>query len=282
MASSRLLITAGTKHGALLLGDAEAREFRALAEGNFRGLCVSGTEAFAVTADGALYRVDPGRAKAEQIAELGWRECHDVRRIGEHFFLMATEANTIVRYDLAWREVDRWQLFPREEDVLHVNSIAADEEGLLVSLFCLTPGTRAEKRLDRVWKQDGRIVRLDWATGRWHPISQPLGQPHSLTAADGRVLLCNSFHREVSEVDRATGRVRRLAATPGWCRGITWRAGPTGGEWLVGISANRRRKLRWQGRRGQVAAFAADWRPLWHVPAPAAEIYDLVVVSGEW
>jgi len=287
----RLLISAGTTDGALLLGDGEREPFRALAEGNFRGMCRSDGLAYAVTAEGRLFEITPENGACQQIAELGWEECHDLRRLGEHYYLVATQSNTIIRYDLTWREVDRRVLFARDDDILHVNSLCLrgddESDGLYVSVFTLTPGTRKEKRLKHVWKRDGRVLLLDWQTGRWTPVSQPLGQPHSLTVTDGHLVLCNSYWRELCALDPTTGVTQRLAGTPGWCRGLAFDEQVGRKRCWVGISANRRRLLKWRGRYGQIAVYETAtehgplprWRLQRQLPAPAAEIYDLEVLD---
>lgn len=271
----RLLITCCNRDGALLLGDGEGEPFRALAEGNFRGMCAHNGLAYAITGEGALYEIDPETARCDQVAELPLGGCHDLRCLGDAFWIAASHDNTLARYDLQWQEAGKLQFFPSDEDCIHFNSLDGDGQNLYCSIFTFTPDTRRHKRLTSIWRKDGRILNVDWETGRFHPASQPLCQPHSVHLREGGLILCSSYRQEVVSVDLKDGAVRSLVKTPGWCRGLA--LVDEGRQWIVGLSVHRGRKLKFLHKEGRLAFYRADdWRLLRQITLPHPQVYEIL------
>src|SRR5687768_14214187 len=63
--------------------------------------------------------------EVEDRGELPYRGCHDLRWTGDAFYLAASFGNRLVRLDEKGRETGIYQLVETNEDVCHLNSIAA-------------------------------------------------------------------------------------------------------------------------------------------------------------
>src|SRR5205823_5142144 len=110
----------------------------------------------------------------------------------------------IVRLDRDLREIDSLQIVESEEDVCHANCIEEVNGELLLSIFTLSPGARAEKNGTRVWQSEGKVLRLDWERKAYEVLFEPLAQPHSLTWRDGALYCCESHTSQISRVNLKT------------------------------------------------------------------------------
>jgi hypothetical protein len=161
--------------------------------------------------------------------------CHDLRWIGDRFYLVASYGNQVVHLDPELNVRDRYQVVQHEGDVAHPNCLLEWNGQLLLSIFTLSPGTRMEKRSTPAWRHEGKILRLDWEAKKHEIIYEPLSQPHSVLEKDGWIYCCESWGHQVVRVDLKTGRKEVLKQLYGFVRGLAL----TGQANFVGMSKPR-------------------------------------------
>src|SRR5262249_41104595 len=191
--------------GGLFLLDSATGESRRLLTGSYRGFTRGPDGCYYVVSGSRnrendpnlvhrteIYRVDPARWEAEQVAEHPIGDAHDLRWFDGHFYLVASVGNQIVRLDERFQPGDRMQIGEDERDVCHVNCLEEIDGQLYCSIFTLSPGERREKRLLGVWQNEGKILKLDYAARRFEVVHEPLAQPHSLVFRRGDLYVAES------------------------------------------------------------------------------------------
>jgi hypothetical protein len=294
---ARYLFSSSSKaEGGVFLLDSGTGETRRVFSGPSRGL-TAGPDGYYVVSGyrnptegcSTIHRLEPEGWRAERVAEFPLGDCHDLRWIGGHFYLVASLGNQIVRLDERCREVDRIRIVPDERDICHVNCIAESDGALYCTIFTLSPGERSEKRYTDAWFHEGKILRLDWSRGAYDILYEPLAQPHSLQQFQGGLYLVESHTSSLVRVDPATRRKRVLGAYTGFLRGMAF--GP--GEAVLGASLmyrkdrKRRRPLsllrQWQERlfpfAGLVVVNTKTWKTRRRVPVEKAEVYDVLCLE---
>jgi hypothetical protein len=155
-------------------------------------------------------------------------------------------------------------------------------------VFTLSPGDRREKSTSGAWFTEGKILRLDFARGRYEVVYEPLFQPHSLVRHGEALYLVESHISTITRLDLGLRERRPLAQYSGFLRGLAF--GP--GEAVLGICRyytrlrRRFRPLPWY-RQWSERVFPFDgiyvvdqrWRVRRKVPLPGSEIYDLVLLN---
>src|SRR4051812_43382222 len=116
---ARYLFSSSSKAvGGVFLLDSGTRATRRALESSSRGLTRGPDGAYYVVcgyrnpAEGSstLHRIDPESWAAELVAEYPLGDCHDLKWIDGHFYLVASLGNQIVRLDRSCREADRMQI----------------------------------------------------------------------------------------------------------------------------------------------------------------------------
>jgi hypothetical protein len=277
----RLLVSSpnGTQGGVYLL-DTATRDVRRLHAGPTRGLTRGPDGFYAIEDRGAVHRFDFEAYGGSAVTETGLRGCHDLRWIDGYFYAVASHGNRVARFDDRMRRVDELQIVADEADVCHANSLVATPDGLCLSVFTLTPGPRASKRTTRAWREDGKILRLDWERRAFQPAFEPLAQPHSLVLREGRVHVCESLRSEIVDLSLQDGVKRTLCRLDGFVRGLAF----TAHRAYAGVSgfrdagtSDRDAAPSWSG----VVELETDgWSVTGRSPMPVDEVYDILVAES--
>ena len=208
-----------------------------------------------------------------------WGDLHDVLLDGEDLYLVSTQHNAVIRWNIREAvEIER-RVFAEQEDSWHLNCLGRLRGKLIFSAFGEFPVTRGYKdaTLQRGFlrgfgedtgDKEGEASRT-WADG--------LSQPHSiLETADGAVL-CNS---ETGEVWRA-GRddlFHPFVALDGYTRGLAIRDGVL----YVGLSAGRNASLGQDPLRAQVVAIdLSEGQEMARMSLPFTEVYGIIALPDQ-
>jgi uncharacterized protein (TIGR03032 family) len=154
---------------------------------------------------------------------------HDLALIGGKLHGNAVALNAVValeddgRFRPVWwpRSIDGPRGPRLERNYLQLNSIAAgaDLRGSFFSASTAEPSSRRPGHLN--FPVDGRGVVFSGRTRQ--VIATGLTRPHSARLAGGTLWVANSGYGEIGRV--AGGRFERLAALPGWTRGLCFHQG---------------------------------------------------------
>lgn len=274
----KLLISAcEPRGGGVYLLETESGAVRKLTGVPTRGLTGGPDALYAAGAGGEMFSIDPVSLECRPITDLRLPGVHDLRWDGEHFLLVSSRANEVIRLDREMRPVDRLRIVERDEDVCHANCLHLEGGRQRLCVFTLSPGTRQEKRLSDVWRTHGKVLELDWRTGGYRVVFEPLSQPHSLVSHENRLLCCESFGSTVVELDLASGKKRVLFQGRGFIRGLAF----GGGSAYVGVSRNRQGNL-WQRLTrgaGSGAVLELDpksWRLRRRFAIPTSQVYEIL------
>jgi hypothetical protein len=208
--------------------DSDTGRIRKLLSGPNRGLTL-GPDEWLYTVSGyrnsteeisTIHRVHPEEGRSEEVARLSAPDAHDLRWIGDAFYLVSTIGNRILRLDSDFRETGRLSILADERDVCHANCIAAMGDELYCSIFTLSPGARREKRLSRAWFETGKLLHLDFGRGAWEVAYEPLAQPHSLTHSAGCAYLVESHTASFARIDINSGEKHVIGQYTGFVRGL--------------------------------------------------------------
>ncbi len=283
--------------GGVFLFDSSAGESELLLPGRFRGLtrardgwiyAVTGARRHHAAPPTHIHRVCPITRTHEDLGPVPWKACHDLKWLRDSFYLVASISNTIARLDCDLREIDRFQLVPDERDVCHVNCLGDCDGELYCSVFTLSPGTRAEKRLTAAWTTEGKVLRLDFDRKRFEVAYETLAQPHSLNFREGVLYLTESHSSRITTLNLQDGSSRVVAQLSGFVRGLSF--GP--GEVLAATSrmfAYERRQSRhvpWLTRlRDRLRPFSGFYHldRNWNIHRRSAlgesEVYDVLALE---
>jgi len=294
----RYLVTDVARNGGLYLYDSTANRRERLLAGRFRGVTL-GPAGWAYAVTGCrrhepgipthVHRVHLDTRDHEDLGPVPYFACHDLRRHGGAFYLVASIGNLIVRLDDSLRETGRLAIVDDPADVCHVNCLAWSGERMLASIFTLSPGTRAQKRRSAAWMTEGKVLAVDFDRGGWEVLYEPLAQPHSLNWHGERLHLVESHTSRLLRLDLGTGRREETAQLSGFIRGL----GFAGDEAVVGVTqmfAEERQTSRsvpwvtrfldrWRPFEGLLVLDAATGRARQRHPWPGAEVYDIVPVE---
>lgn len=282
---ARLLITTCTppQEGVYLL-DTSGPKVTRLHNRPTRGITEGPNGFYFVEHRGSIFHLCPETWQVIRKLETGLEGCHDLRWIGEEFFLVSSYGNRISRYDRKLRLLDSMQIVEDEGDVCHANCLIEVDGEFLLSVFTLTPGRREEKRNGEIWRHDGKVLRLEWGRKSYEILYEPLSQPHSLVWRDGRLFCCESFTSELAVIEPKTRSKRRLRRLHGFVRGLAF-AGNTA---YVGISRLKRPTppTRWERFLsrfrlpcGVLEMDARTWRIRRAFPIPGSEVYDILILD---
>ncbi|MFN3652276.1 MAG: DUF4915 domain-containing protein [Armatimonadota bacterium] len=280
----RLLVTnhSTTGDGGIYLLDTGSGALRRLYDQPTHGITRGPDGFYFVEHHGDVSRLEPGTWKVEKRAETRFDGCHDLRRVADGYFLVASRGNRVVRLndDLTVRDV--MQIVPSEADVCHPNCLIEANGELLLCVFTLTPGPRNKKNRSEAWQRAGKILRLDWERKTFDVKYEPLSQPHSLLWHEGRLYWCESFSSEVSVLPPGGFVKQTLCRLHGFVRGLQFH----GGSAFVGISENKikpplfsRLFSRYRVPCGVVELDAATWKPRRSFQIPGKQVYELLLLD---
>lgn len=296
---ARYLFSSSSKAvGGVFLLDSGTGATRRILEGSSRGLTRGPDGGYYVVSgyrnptegSSTLHRIDPESWTAELVAEYPLGDCHDLKWIDGHFYLVASLGNQIVRLDRDGRVADRMQIVEDHRDICHVNCIAEAGGELYCTIFTLSPGERKEKRYTDAWFEEGKILKLDFARRTYDIFYEPLSQPHSLHGAQDALYLVESHRSCVSRVDLKTRRKRVAGEYTGFLRGMALGEGEAvlGASLMYRKDRKQRRPLsflrQWYERlrpfSGLLVVDGKTWRVRRRVPVPRAEVYDVLALDG--
>lgn len=290
---ARYIFTSSSKNrGGVYILDSASGEVERILDGSTRGITLGPDGAYYVVSgyrnpeegNSTIHRLDPRTWASEKVAEYALGDCHDLRWIDGHFYLLASLGNQIVRLDAEGQEVDRMQIVEDDRDICHLNCITELNGELYCSIFTLSPGERAEKRLTGAWHTEGKILKLDYERRSFEIWHDSLCQPHNLVYHEGAMYFVESHTSSVARVDIATRKKKVLAQYTGFVRGLTF--GP--GEVAVGVCPyykDDRKRLKplpfyrqWLEHTfpfsGLLVLNARNWRVRKRVPIKRAEVYE--------
>jgi len=286
--SMRLLVTAfrtGETGGALLLLEDErlvaVHEHRA----HLRGLCRHRGRVWVVDHTGNLYTVR--HHDGLHLVRAGTHPrcwyAHDLSVFGDRLGVVSPAHGSIVLFDpdrKTWSELQ--PLLPiaqANHDVpperwwnwYHLNSVVADGEGYLLSLFTLTPKPRDLRWRDFIRMTDGQGVIIPWGrSGFGDPLVTGLRCPHSLRRHQGELWFCNSYDQTLRTPQR------RIGPLGAYTRGLDFE----GNLAMVGLSRHRYDVVSSQVCGVGLVDFpSGQLTGFWQVRPPYLEVYDVLVVD---
>lgn len=276
--------TTDPAHGGVYLLETETGASVRIHDQASRGMTIAPHGIFVVGNRGGVHRIDPQSRTSTPCAELPVNGSHDLRWMDGEFLLVASYGNRILRLDRDFRILDQFNVVEDEGDVCHANCIVRDGDRLLLSVFTLTSGRREEKRYTREWREDGKVLEIDWSERRYTVVADSLSQPHSLLPEDGEVYCCESLASRIVALDLASNRRRVLREDYGFVRGLAL----TGGRAYAGVSRVRARvpfaqyaRGLFRMRCGVIEYDSATWKPLRRFPIPGSEVYEILVLGAE-
>jgi hypothetical protein len=282
----RLLVTNCTNPpgpGGVYLLDTASGRVRRVHDLASRGLTLGPDGVYVVGNKGAIHHINLDTWRVTQRADLQLDGSHDLKWIDGSFYLVASVGNLVVRLDENLREIDRMQIVEDEGDVCHANCLLGLNGEILLSIFTLSPGRRAEKRKTPAWRTEGKVLRLDWPRKRFDILYEPLSQPHSLVSHNGTLYCCESARAEVVTLDPQSGtkRVVMPRYAYGFARGLEF----VGGSAFVGVSRFRKKttllhKLRslLEVQCGVVEFDAKTWKPRRGFRLPGTDTYEILAL----
>ncbi|WP_215875316.1 DUF4915 domain-containing protein [Acidithiobacillus ferrooxidans] len=202
-----------------------------------------------------------------------WGDLHDVLLDGEDIYLVSTQHNAVIRWNIREAmEIER-KVFAEQEDSWHLNCLGRLRGKLLFSAFGDFPVTRGYKDatpqrgfLRELGEEKVSRIRADG-----------LSQPHSILETVDGAVLCNS---ETGEVWRA-GRddiFHPFVTLGGYTRGLAIRDGVL----YVGLSASRNASVGQGAVRAQVVAIElSEGQEISRMPLPFTEVYGIVALPDQ-
>jgi hypothetical protein len=200
--------------------------------------------------------------------DLSFEDIHDVLFFNEHYYIVGTELNVVLKIDSSGKEVQRWSLGVAR-DSLHINCLAVINERIVYSAF----GNFKQSRGYKGNTQNNGFVK-DLISNQ--TIVSGLSQPHSPTPFGKNFLIANSENFELHEYT-PSGDLLRSKKMGGYTRGICI----TGNHIYVGIS-----KLRECGSIDADSAYVCvldknTWEEERRIAIPTNEIYALAIVESQ-
>lgn len=242
---SRLLITnhSRNRHGGIYLLDPHTKRLRKLYGQPTRGLTrADDGQYYFVHEDGTVFRLEPESWQVTRVAQTGFHLCHDLRFIGDCFYLVASRGNHVVRLDRQGKVIDLMQIVEKDGDVCHANCITQADGELLLTIFTLSPGKRTKKTRSGSWQREGKVLRLDWRRKAFEVLHEPLAQPHNPVWHQGRLYLCESRASQVVVLSADWKTKETVSRLYGFVRGLQF----VGDSLYVGVSKIDRNPTRWQ------------------------------------
>ena len=193
-------------------------------------------------------------------------DIHDVMEWQDHYYVVGTTKNQILKLDKQGHVVDTWN-FPGEEDSMHLNCLGEWSGRIVFSAFGDFDTHRGYKGLT-----DGTGFIQDLATGQ--KIIKGLSQPHSLVAHGETLLVANSQCEELREY-LPSGECKRKKILDGYTRGICI----VGNVIYVGLSRSRNLAA---GSLQSAHVLALDidtWQELGRIALDASEVYSIVHIA---
>ncbi|RLL49161.1 DUF4915 domain-containing protein, partial [Mariprofundus sp. EBB-1] len=195
-------------------------------------------------------------------------DLHDVLLKENSLFIVATENNEVIEFDLElMMPLNRWGL-AGEPDSAHINSVMFYQGRLIASIFGPFEKKRGYKEGTR-----GLGQVIDVVTGE--VFIDGLSQPHSLTVVGDLLYLCNSEARELRVYEGSC--LKKTVDLPGYARGIA----VSDDEIYVGISLSRNAKI--EGDTSTASIIILDrgtWAIKGFVSVPFSEVYDVMIVDA--
>lgn len=198
-----------------------------------------------------------------------WGDLHDVLLDGENIYLVSTQHNAVIRWNIQEeKEIERWA-FSGQEDSWHINCLGRLHGALCFTAFGDFPVTRGYKQTTL---EQGFLRRLH-DNSRLSLVAG-LSQPHSILEFNDEWILCNS---ETGEIWHAKDHAnpRPVIALDGYTRGLAIRNGVL----YAGLSASRNIAEGANPGQAQIVAIdMEDWRENSRITLPSMEVYGIIAL----
>jgi hypothetical protein len=255
---SRLLVSAPNGGGLFAVSNGEVHQIDDLST---TGLSLSGGHLARSIQPNSLRLYRAGEAVDINLDEqLG--DVHDVLQVGDEYFVVGTQGNTVGKLLYDGTVQQRWSLGGKE-DSHHVNCLTVWRDRVVYSAF-------GDFETSRGYKSGtaGTGYVKDLLSGE--TIVRGLSQPHSLTSVGHNLVLADSENQQIVEFD-TEGRILRSRPLGGYPRGIC----VSDDLIYVGLSADRHDGSS-QTNASIVALNAATWDLVGRISIPSREIYSLI------
>lgn len=189
-------------------------------------------------------------------------DIHDVLFFEDHYYIVSTQTNEIIKLDQQGEEVRRWG-FPGEEDSMHINCIAVWNNKIVFSAF-------GDFKTHRGYKADSHKSGYikDLYTGE--TLIAGLSQPHSIMQYKNNLILANSQTGDIHEYSPAGGLLRSQNLD-GYTRGLEIKDNVL----YVGISKTRNVSDSSRSCAGLIAIDVNTFKIIDSIDAPCDEIYSI-------
>ncbi|SLM61449.1 similar to Golgin subfamily A member 2 (Cis-Golgi matrix protein GM130) [Dickeya aquatica] len=207
-----------------------------------------------------------GQQAIEVDKSIVFDDVHDVMAIHQHYYLVGTTNNEVIKFSPDGTELQRW-VFPGENDAMHLNCLGTWGERIVFSAFGDFHHTREYKG-----QSVGAGFVQDLYTGE--RLIEGLSQPHSLLQMGDNLLVASSEDREIREYS-PSGELVRSYRFDGYPRGI----GILNGVIYVGLSRSRNIDDQGVSSARLVALDSHSFHELGAMDLPVREIYSVVTIE---
>ncbi|MGM3172801.1 DUF4915 domain-containing protein [Dickeya lacustris] len=207
-----------------------------------------------------------GQQAIEVDKSIVFDDVHDVMAIHQHYYLVGTTNNEVIKFSPDGTELQRW-VFPGENDAMHLNCLGTWGERIVFSAFGDFHHTREYKG-----QSVGAGFVQDLYTGE--RLIEGLSQPHSLLQMGDNLLVASSEDREIREYS-PSGELVRSYRFDGYPRGIALLNG------VIYVGLSRSRNIDDQGVNSArlVALDCHSFHELGAIDLPVREIYSVVAID---
>jgi len=194
------------------------------------------------------------------------RDAHDIAWDGTHFIVVSTLKNCLLWVSPSGEVVKTWKA-PGEGDCWHINCLLQQDGRLLVSAF----GRYQEHREWVHHKSKATGILFDVLDDR--NVVTGLSHPHSPRSIDNGYVICDSYTRQLIEIDSRSSEVQRKAQLVGYTRGLA--VTPT--VYCVGESATRDAPEKSEQTACITIVSRDTFAVVDRIPMPCREVYDIVL-----
>jgi hypothetical protein len=201
------LVTCCNELGGLFKFNPRTDEYKKLLEEDCRGIARYKDHYVLATTSSGLMLLDK-KCRVISTNKRPFLDYHGVAISKNFAYVVETHRNAIGIYQLPELvKVHDMQLFPEEEDILHMNDLFIYKGRLFISMFSLDGHWRPQKE-----KASGGIMEFSLTTKQFVKVHYPqsIHHPHSVRLQEGKLLYCSSYMGEVKHGDEVMFRTGTL------------------------------------------------------------------------
>lgn len=197
-----------------------------------------------------------------------FEDIHDVLFLNDHYYIVGTELNVVIKIDLSGKEIQRWTLGV-ERDSCHINCLSVIDNRIVYSAFGSFNSSRGYKG-----NTQNKGFLKDLISGE--TLVSGLSQPHSPTVFGNNFLIANSENFELQEYS-VSGELVRSKKMDGYTRGICV------SEQYIYVGISKLRKGSSQRIDSAVICILdkISWKEEHRIAIPADEIYALAIIDNK-